>query len=159
MPANIEFIMGQETHSSNWGKFYVKGLEAWQCNEGSTRDKHQSYTDYQCNDVPDGTIFTIFEQSGNKRGTDTFAFTICQATGEQINMEDSAYGSGKIAGNYKILARAITPTKAPRLMGWWIDLLKDQDPAQWAQHCAAHIDKRGVKNPPPMEAQWPDKTA
>jgi hypothetical protein len=148
--SNIEFIQGQESHSSNWGKYYVKGLEAWQVKEDGQYTKHETYTEYQCNDVPEGTVFTIFEQSGNKRGTDTFIFSICVTTDETVNTDDSAYGDGKIAGNFKILLQATGKVKAPRLMNWW-EARGKKDPVKYAEHCAAYIDKRGIKELPPIE--------
>ena len=152
--ANIEFIQGQESHSSNWGKYYVKGLEKWECKEDGNYDKHQSYSEFQCNDVPEGTVFTIFEQSGNKRGTDVFHFQIFVTTDAEVSTDDSAYGQGKTAGNFKKLAHGDGKVKAPRLMNWWTEQKpKDVDPMAFAEHCQAYIDKRGVKNVPPMEVK------
>ena len=77
---NIEFVQGSEQHTSFWGKYYVKGLEFWQTKEDFTENissKHEYYQGYVCLDVPAGTIFTVFEQSGNKRGTEIFSFMIC----------------------------------------------------------------------------------
>lgn len=152
--ANIEFIQGQESHSSNWGKYYVKGLEKWECKEDGNYNKHQSYSDFQCNNVPEGTVFTIFEQSGNKRGTDVFHFQIFVTTDAEININDSAYGQGKTAGNFRKLAHGEGKVKAPRLMTWWTEQKpKDVDPVAFAEHCQAYINKRGVKDVPPMEVK------
>jgi len=148
MNCNIEYVIGQESHSSNWGKFYVKGLEAYQVKEDfeeNTSTNHEQYQGYVCLDVPKGTVFTIFEQSGDKRGTSTFWFTIC-ATDEVVSSDDSQYGSGKCSGNYRIIARGSTITKAPRLMKWWIDSANKS--IKFAEHCAAFIDKRGIKDIP-----------
>jgi hypothetical protein len=82
---NIEYVNGQEQHSSNWGKFYVKGLEKWEVKEDfdeNRKDGHHTYQGYVCLDVPEGTVFTVFEQNGNKRGTDDYIFRICQVTEE-----------------------------------------------------------------------------
>lgn len=152
--SNIEFVQGQESHSSNWGKYYVKGLEKWQVKEDfecEINDRHHNYNGYVCNDVPEGTIFTIFEQSGNKHGTDTFYFLICQATDEQVEKDKADYGRAFIEGNFKILVRAEGKTKAPRLMGWWNDS-KDHSLA-FANHCAIYINKRGIKELPPLETE------
>lgn len=149
--SNIEFVQGQESHSSNWGKYYVKGLEKHQVKddfEENCNDKHSQYRGYVCLDVPSGTIFTIFEQSGNKRGTDTFNFTICQATDENVSEDKAQYGSGFVTGNYEIITKGEGKTKAPRLMGWWID--SSNHSFEFALHCAKFIDKRGLKVLPQM---------
>lgn len=150
--ANIEFTQGSEQHSSNWGKYFIKGLEKWQSREASSSSKHESYQEYCCIDIPEGEVFTIFEQSGNTRGTEVFHFQICIATNEKILTDSAAYGEGKIAGNFKLIAHGAGTTKAPRLMDWWIDGLKNQDPIAYAHHCAEYIGKRGYKEPPPMIA-------
>jgi hypothetical protein len=149
--ANIEFVQGNESHSSNWGKYYVKGLESFQCKEDGSYDKHSSYTEYQCNDIPEGVVFTIFEQSGNKRGTEVFNFRICVADDSQVFTNAANYGDGNCAGNYRVVAEGVGATKAPRLMSWWTDQFpKNADRLAFAQHCAEYIDKRGIKDVPAM---------
>ena len=150
---NIEFVQGRESHTSNWGKFYVKGLEPWAVREDfpeDRNDRHHQYSGRVCPDVPQGTWFTIFEQNGNKRGTDTFVFSICRVTAEKIETYNAEYGSGKILGNYEVVVQATGKTKAPRLMGWWQSRPQGRD-AQWAIYCANHINKRGCKDLPPLE--------
>jgi hypothetical protein len=150
--ANIEYVNGKESHTSNWGKYYVKGLESWEVKEDfseNRHDNHNSYQGYVCLDVPEGTLFTIFEQNGNKRGTDVFIFSICRATAEKVNSDAANYGSGFCQGNYEILVSANTKTLAPRLMGWWID--SPDKSLAFAKHCEAHIGKRGLKTLPAME--------
>ena len=137
---------------SNWEKYYVKGLEKWEVKEDfseNRRDKHHSYQGYVCLDVPEGTVFTIFEQNGDKQGTGTFIFSICRATDEKVNSDDSEYGSGFCKGNYEVLVSANTKTLAPRLMGWWTD--SNDKSLAFAEHCKAHIGKRGLKTLPAME--------
>lgn len=149
--SNIEFVQGQESHSSNWGKYYVKGLESWQVKEDfeeNCSDKHSSYQGYVCLDIPEGTVFTIFEQSGDKHGNDTFNFTICQAIDEIMGEDKAQYGSGFVTGNYKIIAQGLGKTKAPRLMGWWTE--SNDKSLAFALHCAKFIDKRGLKVLPQM---------
>jgi len=149
--SNIEYINGQESHTSNWGKYYVKGLEKWGVKEDfaeNRQDKHHSYQGICATEVPDGTIFTIFEQSGNKHGTDTYVFTVCETSDESFTSDISGYGSGKCEGNFKIIARGATKTTAPRLMQWWID--SSVKTLEFAQHCATYITKRGIKELPPM---------
>lgn len=148
---NVEFVHGQESHSSNWGKFYIKGLETFQAKEDfseNRNDNHHNYNGYVCNDVPVGTIFTVFEQSGDKRGTDVYKFAICEITDDETNKWETSYGSGKLIGNYRILTIGDTKTKSPRLMDWWI---KSQNKSlAFAKWCDAHINKRGMKELPPM---------
>ena len=36
--ATIEYKVGSESHSSSWGKFYVKGLEKYEVKEGGERE-------------------------------------------------------------------------------------------------------------------------
>ncbi len=149
--SNIEYINGQESHSSSWGKYYVKGLENWGVKEDfseNRQDKHHSYQGFAAIEIPEGAIFTVFEQSGDKRGTDTYVFTVCQAVDDCFTDDVSGYGSGKCTGNFKILVRAATKTTAPRLMQWWIN--SPVKTLEFAQHCANYITKRGIKELPPM---------
>ena len=152
----IEYVSGTESHTSSWGKFYVKGLEKLVVKEDHARNERGNHASYQCyvGSIPAGTVFTVFEQSGDKRGTDTYTYRICQAdpNAPEINIE-SAYGSGMISGRFVILAQANSKVKAPRLMGWWDARPADIDPATWAQHCAAHIDKRGLAEIPALVAE------
>lgn len=151
--AYIEYIQGSESHTSNWGKFYVKGLESFvvdEDHEGNKKDKHHQYS-CKAGEVPEGTIFTVFYQDGNKRGTDTFKYLICEAIeAGEVEKHDTEYGNGFLEGEFKILAQGLTKTKALRLMGWWINSA-DKSKA-FALHCAAHIDKRGLKTLPAMPA-------
>lgn len=149
----IEYISGSESHTSNWGKFYVKGLEKFVVKEDHDRNERNKHASYQCyaGEIPTGTIFTIFEQSGNKRGTDTYIYRICQADDNAPEVKiESEYGAGMISGSFVILAQADSKIKAPRLMAWWDARPANIDPATWAQHCAAHIDKRGLVEIPAL---------
>lgn len=150
--SNFEFVQGNEQHSSSWGKFYVKGLEKWEVKEDfeeNLRDKHHSYQGFVCLDVPDNTIFTIFEQSGDKHGTDSYYFFVCRSDSsiEKEKME-SDYGSGFLEGSYEIIAEGKGKTKAPRLMRWWID--SERKDLEFARHCGEYIKKRGVKELPAL---------
>ena len=147
--ASIEYVNGNESHSSNWGKYYVKGLEEWAVKEDfeeNRQDRHHSYQGYVALDVPDGTMFTIFEQNGDKRGTDTFIFSICVAGSDATKRDHGEYGSGFCEGNYRVVAIGNTKTKAPRLMGWWID--SENKTLEFAEACAVAITKRGQKDAP-----------
>lgn len=167
----IEFRNGQESHSSSWGKFYVKGLEKWQVREDFTRDKHESYTDFAA-EVPDSTIFTIFSQSGDKRGTQNFDFYICEVRSPGDTPSNSIFGGHsrgncKCVGNFLVLCRGEGKTKAPRLMDWWgklaekcsefkneEGLLKKGTKARFAFWCAEYLEKRGVKELPTMPVEY-----
>ncbi len=155
MSEAIEYVSGTESHTSYWGKFYVKGLEKLVVKEDHARNGRGNHASYQCyvGEIPAGTVFTVFEQSGNKRGTDCYIYRICQAdpNAPEISIE-SVYGSGMISGRFVILAQANSKVKAPRLMSWWDARPADIDPAAWAQHCAAHIDKRGLAEIPVLVA-------
>ena len=148
--SNIEFVVGAEWHSSYWGKFYIKGLEKWEAREDHAlerRDSHHKYTCYVCLDIPEGTMFSVFEQNGNKRGTDEWEFTLCIATDEVVNEDKAGYGNGFVMGNYREVVRASGKTKAPRLMNWWQSVPHTLKAAEW---CAQHINRRGLKELPSM---------
>lgn len=148
----LEYTEGQEQHSSNWGKYYVKwqGMENHRVKEDGSYDKHHTYTEY-CAHIPIGTILTIFEQSGNKRGTETFYFSIWEVTDvDHMGSDEAEYGRGKAVGNIRKLGGAYTPTKAPRLMEWWTKKPAGTDPKAWAEHCLKWIEKRGIKEIPTM---------
>lgn len=148
----LEYVVGTETHSSNWGKFYVKGLEKWEVKEDhetNVRDSHHNYQ-FKMADVPTDTVFTIFEQSGSKRGTDTFTFLICATKPGLDARYTASYGDGFVSGDYYEIARATGTIKAPRLMGWWTAKPTNVDPLEYAHHCALYIGKRGVAVLPPL---------
>lgn len=150
MAIELEFVQGQESHSSYWGKFYIKGLEKFQVAEDfmqNRRDRHHSYQGYVVLGAPSGTLFSIFEQNGSKRGTETFRFAICVIADEFCDWQ-TEYGAGFVRGNFKIIAKADSRIKAPRLMGWWNN--GGDQSLELAEHCAAYIDKRGMKELPPM---------
>lgn len=150
---NIEFVQGNEWHSSSWYKFYVKGLEHWQVEEDfaqNLKDRHYKYQGYVCLDIPEDSVFSVFRQDGSKRGTDQFDFWLCRITPDQIG----DIRADKIAfctGNFEIVCHATGMTKAPRLLGWWADN-KGLQSLEFARHCAEYITKRGVKHLPPLNA-------
>lgn len=149
----IEYIVGKETHTSNWGKFYVKGLEKWEVEEdhdSAASDKHHFYKFYMA-EAPVGTIFTIFEQSGDKRGTDVWYFIVCEVATSADSSNRADYGKGFVSGNYRRIAEASGKIKAPRLMDWWTKMPAGVDKLRYAEHCAEWIEKRGVKDLPMME--------
>lgn len=151
--SEVEYISGQESHTSNWGKFYVKGLEKVVVKEDHSRNQHDKHHSYQCYvgmAVPDGCVFTIFYQDGDKRGTESWYYMICVTdSGAAEQTIEYGYTGTFIRGCFRVVAQAKTLTKAPRLMDWW-DKRGAADPLAYAQHCAAYIDKRGVAVLPPM---------
>jgi hypothetical protein len=148
-PGEIEFLQGQESHTSYWGKFYVKGLEEFECKEDdprNRRDSHHRYTFNVCLSVPDTTLFSVFIQDGSKRGTDLYEFYICEVDSTEPTQEISHNYTGcDIKGRFKIIAQATTKTKAPRLLEWWNSHPKTKETALL---CAKYIDKRGQKTLP-----------
>lgn len=148
--ATIEFVHGQESHTSTWRKFYVKGLEKWKVAEDfdeERNDKHYCYNGYCCIAIPEGILFTIFSQAGDKRGTDHFEFYICECTDDQVQ-STIELSPCFCRGNFRIIAQGLTKIKASRLMDWWINS-RDKS-LMFAEHCASHIDKRGLKQIPPI---------
>jgi hypothetical protein len=152
--ASIEYVSGKEWHTSNWGKMYVKGLEKVVVREDHEKNVHNQHHSYQCYvgiAVPTGTVFTIFYQDGNKRGTDTWDYMICVADDSVAEHEISyGYTGTFVKGNFRVIIKATGKTKAPRLMGWWDARSANTDPIAYAEHCAAWIDKRGVAELPAM---------
>lgn len=154
MATMIEYVQGQEQHTSNWGKFYIKGLETQVVREDHSRNIRDRRAQYQCYvgaEVADGTVFTIFYQDGNKRGTETWNYLICVVDGSADEQTiDYAYTETFVTGHFRVVAEGRTKTLAPRLMDWWTSRPKDVDPLAYAEHCAAHIGRRGVATLPPM---------
>jgi len=153
---NIEYVSGKESHTSNWGEFYVFGLDNWAVKEDSPvnrRDNHHSYQLRVCNDVPVGTVFAVWERAGDKRGTHTYVIRLYEviASGPENVRLSADYGDGYIVGKFQLLAEGNGKVKAPRLWGWWKNS-KDHSLA-FAQHCAKWIEKRGIDVLPPMEQQ------
>lgn len=167
----LEYRIGSESHTSSWGKFYVKGLEQYQVKEDYESGKHESYTDYAA-EVPPGIIFTVFSQAGNKRGTDSFDFYICETQPPSVTCCTIEGGhsrsSCKISGNFFILAHGEGKVKAPRLMNWWLALsqkcqawyekesgkLIPGTKKRYAAWCAKHLDTRGLKEIPDMPLDY-----
>lgn len=149
----IECVVGDEQHTSNWGKYYVKGLEAYLTKDAdcSRYDKHHTYTNL-FGRVPIGTVFTIFEQSGDKRGTGNFHFQICQVIEgcDDLYVDRSSYGSGYCQGSFKVITHGVGLTRGPRLLNWWTNKPSNVDLLAYALHCRQYINKRGMKELPPM---------
>jgi hypothetical protein len=151
---SLDFIQGSEQHTSNWARFYLKGLETFQVGGYSTT--HERYFDYACV-VTEGTVFTVLDMNGNKYGTREFNFWICRANPYEFSTLESSYRCDvKVQGNFEIVTHGEGKTKAPRLMGWWVEFVGKNDELgrsqnekmYFAQHCAEHINKRGMKKLP-----------
>lgn len=160
----IEYTVGSESHSSFWGKFIVKGLEKWGVKENEERDKHKSYISLAA-EVSPGTIFTVFSQAGNKRGTRDYDFYICEVVEEGTEkITGGCYGTGAQAfGPFAILCHGAGTTKAPRLMAWWGKIgekcaafrtkegkLQKGTKKLYAAWCKKHLDVKGLKDLPPI---------
>ena len=142
----IEGKVGAESHSSTWGKFYVKGVEL--VAEERTSDRHSNYTEGAVQ-VEDGKILTVWASAGNKRGTDEADYWILMAdTSQPISEIDNRYGNLK--GRWQILAHGDGKVRAPRLLGW----AKGKTlTATLARHYGSEIKRRGVATPAPLAEQ------
>jgi len=171
--ANIKFVHGEEFHTGTYRKFYVKGLEKWQVEDSSIeikkkpswnekddeeffpRDERNDYyyNGYCCNAIPERTLFTIFTRYGDYQGqgakvADDIEFFIC-CTDDQIELNwNDTFSPCFCQGNFKIVAKAVSKTKALQLMTWWI--YSPDNSLAFAEHCALHIDKKGMRQVPPI---------
>ena len=136
---DIRYKQGQD-EGDKWRKFFVKGLEEW--------ERQDNLSEYSC-DAPDGTVFTIFEQSGNKENIKTFKFGIA-VVADQFTELEIEEGGGYCKGSFTIICQGYTKVKAPRLIQWWEEYKGDHT-KEFALHCAANIDKKGVTECPHFE--------
>lgn len=144
------YVYGTNLGSEHWWGFNVEGLFPFATYEIHSLASHD-YSCFVAGDVPDGTIFTIGEYDGGIGNAYLCKFSICEAASGEKNEERAMYGNGFIEGNYRVVARADAPIKATRLFDWWEKGGVEQTLA-YAEHCAAHIEKRGLKHLPPMGA-------
>ena len=153
MSVQFEYIEGNRQHTSTWAKFYVKGLEKWRVRaDYDCGVRNCNYWQYDCDGVPAGTIFTIFDQEGRGGHKTAFVFRICRVVDGDRQELLASREFGRIAGPFEVLATGSTATKAPRLMKWWNELRPaSADPLAYARLCAKYIDKRGMKVPPLSE--------
>lgn len=151
----IEFVQGWEAHSSNWGKFYVRGFgddAVAEDFEENVDTKHEYWQGYAVGEVADGHVFTVFSQEGNKRGTNAFDFYICKTDATAEIQRISGPYSSWIQGKFSIIAHGAKKTKAPRLMDWlqtsnW-ERLSNGQRKRLAEVFGTYIQKRGCKFPP-----------
>ena len=108
---------GKEQHSSTWGKFVILGLPL--VAEDKSYDRHTFYVDSAA-EAEDGTMFTIWQSSGDKYGTTDADFYICKAGGSPTRIEGGhRRGDAFIEGEFGIVAHGKGNTKATRLLSWW----------------------------------------
>lgn len=153
----LEFLVGSEEHSSNWGKFYVRGLEKYEGKEDhpDCRSNRHERKAFLMADAPNDLIFTVFEQSGNKRGTDVFRFYLLATDSGADGKIEADYGGFFVTGPFRIVAMGDGKVKAPRLLDWWGAKPANVGGLAWATHCGENLQKRGLKAPPPFVASEP----
>lgn len=139
----IEAKVGEESHSSTWGKFYVRGIEI--VAEERFSDNHLRYTEGAAQ-VADGTLFTVWASAGNKRGADSSDYYILLVDSRHLGSEiDNGYGF--VRGQWQVLAHGDGTVRAPRLLGWAKGKALTE---ALARHLGSEIKRRGVKNPAPF---------
>jgi hypothetical protein len=140
----IEGKTGSEQHSSSWGKFIVMGVRL--VADERQADRHHTYTAGAA-EVDDGTVFTIWQATGNRRGTDQADFYILLAdSAQEPTTIDNGYG--RLTGRWQVLAHGDGPVRAPRLLGWTKNLTLTEP---LARHLGAQINLRGKAQPDPLE--------
>lgn len=151
----LEARVGEETHSSRWGKGYLRGVKL----VADERQKANNY-DYTTGaaEVEDGTVFSWWMSRGSRRDTVGAEFFILEAdsSADLIEMEGGCYNKGE---NYlrvraKILARGSGKLKSARLLTWWASWAKENggQTAQMARHLGAQLEIPGRSTPDPMPA-------
>lgn len=147
----IEYVSGGEQYTSNWARFRVEGLEKWAVRSNLPEDiqgKQNNYFGYTCLETPEETTFSILEQSGNKRSIRRFNFYICVTSNNDYAEVTASHSRGRCKGNFKVVCVGEGKAKASKLMEWWT---KSEDHSlEFAMHCAAHINKRSLKELPPL---------
>lgn len=154
---SIEYVSGEDSHDSSWGKFWVFGLKGDRKRGGTPKaDKLTTYHRFICS-VPAGTVFTIFEEDGEFAAPDTYNFRICQAS-QEVNVIRSAFDPERYcSGNFEIICDGAGKTKGRKLFDWWKSFVGDEDTRTneeklaFAAHCYAHLNKKGIKTLPPFE--------
>jgi hypothetical protein len=154
MPAsNISLKIGSEWHVSSWGKFIAKGLDF--VPEHHSGGTHHNYTaGYSTAEA--GTIFTVWQSSGDKYGTHSADFWICEALpadsdGHKTLEGGHSRGYAFLGGTLRVLAHGAGYYKARRLLGWTVKaqeagpLTKDL-----AEHFGREIERRGAVTPAPL---------
>jgi hypothetical protein len=154
---SITFVSG--TH---WSKTFIKGLEeysVYQKRDHLDEDPDlkgytgHGYSIYKSNRIPEGQIFTIFDQVGSNRGVEQFNFIICISTTDQDEIYEytSLLGVSAVKGHFREIVRGDTVTKAKRLLDWWNEAPEYGGRSEkYANWCAQHIEIRGLKKLPPI---------
>ena len=147
----VEAKTGKEWHSSACGEFYIHGLAL--VAENFNKGKHQSYREAAA-EVPDGTIFTVWDRSGDKHGTNSndYYVLLADASQEPQEITGGCYRSGGyVRGRWQVLAHGDGKVRAPRLLGW----VKAQGGIEkvseaLARHLGSEIHRRGILEPAPL---------
>jgi hypothetical protein len=139
----IEGRVGEEWHTSSWGKFYMHGVSL--VAEGRVKTRHETYTSGAL-EVEDGTLLTVWASAGNKRGTDSADFYIL-LTDASAGLATIENGYGELTGRWQVLAHGDGPTRAGRLLGW----AKGKElTVPLARHLGEQIRLRGKAQPDPL---------
>lgn len=148
----LEAKVGNESHSSHWGKGNLQGVNL--VSEDRTKTNHHNYTS-GATEAQDGTVFTWWTSRGDKHGTIDADFYILQAdsSAEEMELVGGCYGRGNyLRGQFSILAHGSDKTKAPRLLGWWVDWAPKNGghTAEVARHLQQQLAIRGRMTPTAM---------
>lgn len=146
----VEAKVGNESHSSYWGKGNLQGTPRLVA-ENYQRDRHNSYTEGAI-EVAEGTVVSWWTSEGDKYGMSNADFYILKASESADEQEfiGGCYGRGNyLRGKFEVLAHAEGKTKAPRLMKWWSEWAKANGGQTeiMARHLAEQIEKRGKSVP------------
>lgn len=152
---NICYQAGVEKHCSNWGHFFVFGLNDIAVAVDDVRNRKSNHYNFQVYEgiVPEGTVFNIHIAEGNKCGPDSKAIYVCKVVSAEeqtaLNRIDHKYTGCFCEGKFKIVASVEKSVlKVNRFTAWWQAKPDGVDPEAWALHCAKHIEIRGLKDIP-----------
>lgn len=150
---NLSCLSGKERHSSNWGEFFVFGLQNLMAATDDPRNRKNSHYEFQYREgiVPVGTVFNIHIAEGNKYGPSDKAIHICKVTDGPTMRIEQKYTGCFMEGSFEVICEVVgSKLKADRLTAWWLSKPKETDAEQWALHCKKHIEVRGLVNIPPL---------
>lgn len=145
MGYEIEFVAGGAGIES----YVVTNLGRW-IQQDSVID--HKYAKYKCFNVPETTIFTIFQQFGLL----SHSYKICEVS-SSWSKDEAEIGPGYCKGNYNVIVNVEGQEKVERLIGWW-NRRPESPNLHWlyAQHCADYIDE-GVELLPPLSRELIEK--
>ena len=148
---NICYQSGTEKHSSNWGHFFVFGLNDIAVAVDDERNRKGNHYNFQVYEgiVPAGTVFNIHIAEGNRCGADSKAIYVCKIVPGKSNKIEHKYTGCFCEGQFEIIASVESSVlKVNRFTAWWQAKPRDVDPERWALHCARCIEIRGLKDIP-----------